>query len=394
MITKAVRCFMAEDAASRKGARSAISWSCVLLLLSYLSDLSVPEPVPSESAVLITGTSSGIGLDAALRLDQLGFTVFAGVRKEKDAEMLRTKASAKMRPIIFDVTNDAHIESALAAVKASGLKLAALVNNAGVELSGTHEVLPVEDSLWVVKVNLLAPLKITRTFLPLLRAGGGRLVNVGSLFGRFAPGGIAAYSASKFAVEALSDSIRREMMTTSAPLSVSIVQPGFTETQMVATGPSAITAMRKGMDAEATEAYGPVMRAMAISACAQALLWTSKVSLTSDAIAHAVTSGRPKTRYTVRNWLPCTARPCLPLASGLSYPAVPRTLGVDVGGPEEPPPPRPRCPRARRRSPRRPRRPPLGADVATAVLATAACATPPRHSLRVRVTPALTLHLR
>jgi len=141
------------------------------------------EPIVAEKVILITGTSTGIGRATALHLDKLGFTVFAGVRKEKDAESLRQSASPNLVPIMIDMNDGDSIEKAFEqiskAVETPGLK--GLVNNAGVPLGGPLEFFNLDDIRKGLEVNLLGHIHIIQRFLPLIRKGKGRIINIGSI---------------------------------------------------------------------------------------------------------------------------------------------------------------------------------------------------------------------
>ncbi len=153
-------------------------------------------------AILITGASSGIGAACALHLDQLGWHVFASVRTQQDADALQHKASERLTPLLLDVTDANSITAAVGtitpAVGSAGL--AGLVNNAGVVVVGPLECLPAQELQAQFAVNVLGLLAITQAFLPLLRQGQGRIVNVGSLVGKVAFPLWGPYAASKFAV--------------------------------------------------------------------------------------------------------------------------------------------------------------------------------------------------
>jgi NAD(P)-dependent dehydrogenase (short-subunit alcohol dehydrogenase family) len=165
-----------------------------------------------QKAVVVTGASSGIGRATALHLGELGFRVFAGVRREEDGRALSEVASNTLTPILLDVTDDASIAAAVDAVaEATSGKLFGLVNNAGLSLNGPLELVPVPEIRKLFDVNVIGLLAVTRAFLPSLRAGRGRIVNISSGHGLLAIPDKSAYAASKFAVQAISDSLRVEL---------------------------------------------------------------------------------------------------------------------------------------------------------------------------------------
>src|SRR5438552_5007347 len=153
--------------------------------------------------IVITGASTGIGEACALRLDELGYRVFAGVRKPADGEALQKKASDRLSRVILDVTNE---ESIAAAVRMVGdVPLAGLVNNAGIVVAGPVEMIPIAMWRKQFEVNVIGQVAVTQAFLPMLRAGRGRIVNMGSVAGRSAIPYSGPYCSSKFALEGLTD---------------------------------------------------------------------------------------------------------------------------------------------------------------------------------------------
>src|SRR5712691_5002789 len=181
----------------------------------------------NPGAVVITGAASGIGEACALHLDKLGFCVFAGVRREVDGAALQGKASERLTPLLLDVTDAASIRFAVEIVATGVVEtgLAGLVNNAGITVAGPLEFLPVSELRRQLEVNVIGQVAVTQAFLPLLRRGQGRIVNMGSLAGRIATPFIGPYHASKFAMEALTDSLRMELRRWG--MHVSLIEPGF-----------------------------------------------------------------------------------------------------------------------------------------------------------------------
>jgi len=162
--------------------------------------------------IVITGASTGIGRATALHLDKLGFKVFAGVRKESDGQALIKEASSRLKVILLDVTDDESIAAAVSLVtEETGGRLYGLINNAGVSVNGPLELVPVMDIRKVMDVNTVGLLVVTKAFIPLLREGRGRIVNVSSGHGLLAVPDKSVYAASKFAVQAITDSLRVEL---------------------------------------------------------------------------------------------------------------------------------------------------------------------------------------
>jgi len=182
-----------------------------------------------KKPVLITGTSTGIGRACALHLARTGFQVFTGVRKQADAESLVNENIPGIEPLNIDVTDSSSIAEAVKILSSeTGGKLFALVNNAGTTDVGPVEFLRIESIRNVLNVNVAGMMDVIKNFLPLLRRGNGRIVNIGSISGLVALPGLAVYAASKYGVEALSDALRLEVKNQG--ISVSLVEPGNTET--------------------------------------------------------------------------------------------------------------------------------------------------------------------
>jgi NAD(P)-dependent dehydrogenase (short-subunit alcohol dehydrogenase family) len=176
-----------------------------------------------RGGVVVTGASTGIGRATARRLLAAGFAVWGSVRRTEDAAALRAEG---VTPLMLDVTDAASIAAARAACLAQlgERPLVGLVNNAGIPAAGPLEFLPLEELRAVLEVNVIGLLAVTQAFLPALRRARGRIVNVGSVSGRIALPFAGPYAASKFAVEALSDSLRRELA--SSGVAVTLIEPG------------------------------------------------------------------------------------------------------------------------------------------------------------------------
>ena len=251
-----------------------------------------------KGAVVVTGASTGIGRACALRLDRLGFQVFAGVRKDADGKTLKKKARGNLTPVRMDVTDDAAITAAAetvgSAVGAEGLL--GLVNNAGIAMPGPIEFLPLDDLRSQLEVNVIGQVAVTQAFLPQLRKGTGRIVNIGSIGGRMATPFQGAYNASKFAMEALTDSLRMELKPWG--IHVSIVEPGNIDTPIWQKGLGKADILLEKMPAHGRELYDPAVDAarQAAEKSAQAGIPPSAVA---KAVVHALTAEKPKTRYVV-----------------------------------------------------------------------------------------------
>jgi NAD(P)-dependent dehydrogenase (short-subunit alcohol dehydrogenase family) len=185
---------------------------------------------------VITGVSTGIGYAIAADLLQRGYTVFGSVRKHEEALELKTKLGANFFPLIFDVRDDKGVQEGAAEVArqvgAAGIQV--LVNNAGVAVFGPLQHLPLSDMQYQLEVNVIGVLRITQAFLPLLgaklpkRDQPGKIINIGSVSGRVTSLFTAPYSMSKFALESMTDGLRRELFLYG--IDVISIQPGPIQT--------------------------------------------------------------------------------------------------------------------------------------------------------------------
>ncbi len=252
--------------------------------------------MPDPRSVLITGSSKGIGRATALRLDREGFRVIAGVRNEQDGQSLQRQASDRLRSVLLDVADAESIEKALRAVRAVTNELAGLVNNAGIVVAGPLEAVPMDEIRHQFEINVFGALAVTRAFLPLLRQGAGRIVNVSSVNGRIVTPFVGPYSASKFALEALSDGLRLELRPWS--ISVSVIQPGATLSSIWSTSTDRALANAARYDEAATERYGGVVAAIERKG-GQAPKRANPPEKVAEVIARALTARWPRTRYIV-----------------------------------------------------------------------------------------------
>ena len=210
-----------------------------------------------NQAVLVTGASSGIGEATALHLDELSFTVFAGVRRDEDGKALAARASDRLTPIRLDVTDPDSIAAAARVVEdATSGRLFALVNNAGLSVSGPLELLPVAQIEALMQVNIIGLMAVTKALLPLLRRSRGRIVNISSGHGLLAVPDKSAYAASKFAVQAISDALRVELMPFG--VAVSCLAVGKVETAVLGKILAEREAMVRDADPEVAELYRPL----------------------------------------------------------------------------------------------------------------------------------------
>jgi NAD(P)-dependent dehydrogenase (short-subunit alcohol dehydrogenase family) len=253
------------------------------------------SPHPS---VVLTGASSGIGRASALQLDRAGWRVFAGVRRHEDAESLVREGSDRIAPLLIDVTDAASLEVARktveTAVGANGLD--GLVNNAGIACPGAIEFIELDELRRQLEVNLVGQVAVTQTFLPLLRQAGGRVLFVSAMGGFISNPFLGAYSASKHGLEAVCDSLRRELRPWN--IRVSLLQPGTIATPIWVKGDRYAHDLIARLDERAKRLYGDSIVTMMRASDRRV-----KAAISPEAVARtvqrALTARRPRTRYRV-----------------------------------------------------------------------------------------------
>ena len=235
---------------------------------------------------LVTGASTGIGRACAERLAERGYHVLAGVRREGDAP-------PGTEPLRLDVTDDADVAGA---ARRAGGALHVLVNNAGIAVNGPVETVPVDEWRRQLEVNVIGQVAVTRALLPALLAARGRVVNMSSISGRVALPLLGPYAASKFALEAVTDVLRREV----GPLGVRVVaiEPGGIATPVWDKSLSAADDLLAEMPEDARRRYDRTIRL--VWRFAEAMREDGlPPSAVADAVERAVTARRPRTRYVV-----------------------------------------------------------------------------------------------
>jgi NAD(P)-dependent dehydrogenase (short-subunit alcohol dehydrogenase family) len=248
-------------------------------------------------SVVVTGTSTGIGWGTAKVLIAHGFRVFGSVRKA-DAARLAAEFGDRFVPLLFDVTDEAAVKAAAAQVRTelAGEKLAGLVNNAGVAVAGPLLELPIEEFRHQIDVNLTGVVITTQAFTPLvgtdrtLKGDPGRIVNISSVGGKNAVPFLAPYAASKFALEGLSESLRRELL----PFGIDVI--------VIAPGAVATPIWNKAEQIDVTP-YLNTPYATALERMRAYMLTLGKDGLPPErigqAVLHALTAAKPKVRTTV-----------------------------------------------------------------------------------------------
>jgi NAD(P)-dependent dehydrogenase (short-subunit alcohol dehydrogenase family) len=248
----------------------------------------------NREMVVVTGASSGIGRATAQRLAADGFHVLAGVRREEDAD--RT-AAANIEPVIVDITNVDTLAALAERIAGDPARrpLRAIVNNAGIAVNAPVEMAPLDEWRRQIEVGVIGQIAVIQALTPALLESGGRIVNIGSLGGKIAMPGFGPYSAAKFAMEAVNDSLRREMDVFG--LKVVMITPGGVSTGMSARGIATATQLAALMTPAQHKRHDRLFDGVV----AQAEDW-AKNGISPEKVAavvsRAISDRRPKVRYT------------------------------------------------------------------------------------------------
>ena len=255
--------------------------------------------------ILVTGASTGIGYSAVEHLIRSGYGVFGSVRKQEDASRLQSDFGDNFIPLIFDVTDEQAVLDSVETVKSKmgpGDRLISIVNNSGIALGGPIQFLPTDVYRKQFEVNLFGVVNVTRSYLKLLGAERGashrgRVVMISSVSGKRSYPFVSPYTASKHALEAFSDSLRREMMLYG--VKVVIIEPGPIKTPIWDKTPSVEDNPFLGTDYESSlrKFYGQ----MVTKGKHEGL----PVDRVGKLIEKVITIKNPKTRYVItgRKWL-------------------------------------------------------------------------------------------
>ena len=251
-----------------------------------------------QDAVLVSGAAKGIGRACVLRLARAGWRVYAGVRTAADGDALVAAAEGTVVPVALEVTDQAAVLRAAEFVRGDlrSAQLRGIVNNAGIAVAGPLEFLPLSELRRQLEVNVIGQVAVAQAFLPLLRAERGRIINIGSIAGKSALPMTGPYSASKFALEAITDSLRVELMP--AGVDVIIIEPGVIATPIWQTSIAAADRLMASLPPQMETHYGRVIRAVRRRASSGAVK-----GLPADAVARvverALRARKPRTRYVV-----------------------------------------------------------------------------------------------
>jgi NAD(P)-dependent dehydrogenase (short-subunit alcohol dehydrogenase family) len=247
---------------------------------------------PSE-LVVVTGASTGIGRATARRLAADGFHVLAGVRTEAAAAEVK---AARIEPVLLDITDEGQVAALADRAGADRRPLRAVVNNAGIAVNAPIEALPLADWRRQFDVSVFGQVAVIQALMPALLRSKGRVVNIGSTGGKVAMPGFGAYSGAKFAMEAISDSLRREVEPFG--VAVAVIIPGAVRTQLTERGNATADRLIAGMTPEQRTRYAGLTKAFR----ATTESWGTDgldASVVADVVAKAIRARKPRTRYTV-----------------------------------------------------------------------------------------------
>ncbi|RUT33695.1 SDR family oxidoreductase [Paenibacillus zeisoli] len=249
----------------------------------------------TQELVVVTGTSSGIGRATAEQLAAEGFHVLAGVRRQEDADKIKRQ---NIEPVIVDVTNIDTLKALAEQVEQDplGRPLRAVVNNAGIAVNAPLEMVPLDEFRRQIEVSVIGQVAVIQALTPALLNSGGRVVNIGSLGGKVSMPGFGIYSAAKYAMEAINDSLRREM--SSFGLKVIMITPGGVSTGLSEQGITTAERLAKLMTPDQHRRHDRLFDAVK----AQAETWATdgiRPEKVADVVSRAIHVSKPRTRYTV-----------------------------------------------------------------------------------------------
>jgi NAD(P)-dependent dehydrogenase (short-subunit alcohol dehydrogenase family) len=250
----------------------------------------------SKGNVFITGSSGGIGSAAITKLVGAGYRVFAGVRNPEKIKRLAENLAPAVVPVKIDVTDPDSIAAAARyvgeAVKDDGLS--GLVNNAGYILQGPLELLTMDEIKEQFDVNVFGQIRTVQTFLPLIRKAAGRIINIGAVTGKMAMPYIGVLSASKQAVEALTDALRVELRPWN--IHVVLIEPAAMETAIFDKAKASSDAALQNVPQDKRALYDDALSLVNASTENQQM---NPPEVVANAIYHALSANRPHPRYAV-----------------------------------------------------------------------------------------------
>jgi NAD(P)-dependent dehydrogenase (short-subunit alcohol dehydrogenase family) len=244
-------------------------------------------------SVLVTGAGRGIGKSIVGHLASRGWDVVAGVRSERDAGVVAALSPQRISSVILDVTDAGHIAKLEASLPE---RLDAVVNNAGVVVSGPMETVSPEDWREQLEINVIGQFAVTQAVLPRLRKSRGRVVFISSVNGQLSMPLVGAYCASKFALEAAADALRMELRPWH--IGVAIVEPAQTDTDMWRTADNMVDQAEAKLTAEHRDLY-----ARQIAGFKKRIPLSQKLAVPAEKVSavveEALTARRPRARYVV-----------------------------------------------------------------------------------------------
>jgi len=217
----------------------------------------VTDPADRHPLALVSGASTGLGRHLAESLADDGWHVLAGVRSAAAGDELRSAGHSLLEPVGLDVTDEAAVEAAAARVDAVGGRLDAVVANAGIGIGGPMELVSPDDLRRVLEVNVVGAHAVVRAVLPALRRARGRVILMSSVSGRVAMPCVGPYAASKFALEAIGDALRREVRHLG--VRVTLVEPGPIDTPIWHKAIEEIEARAAGLSEDLEAAWGSML---------------------------------------------------------------------------------------------------------------------------------------
>jgi NAD(P)-dependent dehydrogenase (short-subunit alcohol dehydrogenase family) len=287
----------ANERSARKAGLAPDGWGASRKCAAETTEIFSGRHFPMKS-VVVTGVSTGIGWGCVKVLTADGFRVFGSVRKQADADRLSKEFGPNFAPLIFDVTDSRAVGAAAKQVENAlgDERLFGLVNNAGIAVPGPLLAIKIEDFMRQITVNLTGPLIVTQAFAPLLgvdrsrKGAPGRIVMISSVGGRNGPPFLGAYSASKFGLEGMSESMRRELMLFG--VDVVIVAPAAVATPI----------WEKGADVDVAD-FGESPYTAAMQKMKKLMVTSGRGGLPperiGEAVKRALTVAKPKIRYSL-----------------------------------------------------------------------------------------------
>ncbi|HMA45608.1 MAG TPA: SDR family NAD(P)-dependent oxidoreductase [Frankiaceae bacterium] len=248
-------------------------------------------------AVVVTGASTGIGRATALTLADAGYSVFAGVHRAADGEALRASAPGRLTPLILDVTDPASVAGAAREVAgAVGAGIAGLVNNAGIGVAEPMETVPSGDLRRQYDVNVFGQVTVIQAFLPLLRTGAGRMINIGSVGDRLTLPFTGPLTSSKWAFAAITEALRLEVRPWG--IHVVLVEPALIGTEAVGKVEADSERVLERLRADGHTRYAAAYRATTRRALSREKAGSSP-DVVARTVLRALSAPRPRTRYLV-----------------------------------------------------------------------------------------------